>query len=85
MLCVHVKRSQETYNFELESDATIDDLRCRIRESTNVEESRQKLVYKGKVLGNLERLTDIGVKTGAKIMLLVTTETQTKVKINSIV
>eukprot|EP00210_Caulerpa_lentillifera_P006501 g6210.t1 len=77
--CVSVKLSRDTYKFELDADATIDDLRRLVCERTQVEESRQKLLHKGKVLGNAERLADSGVKNNANIMLLITSgDIQTK-------
>ena len=76
-----VKFGKETIQIDIGEDANTEDLQSLLEEETGVIARKQKLLFKGKVLSPNERLKELGIKHGSKLMLLATEGTRTNVSV----
>lgn len=76
---VSVKFGKETFEIDIQEEATISELQNRIEEKTGILSRNQKLLFKGKTLSQNHSLKDAGIQSKSKIMLLATQGIQTNV------
>lgn len=64
------KHGKDTHSISVSPQATINDLKEKLQELTNVLPRGQKLIFKGKVLDANIKLTDAGLFNKAKLMMI---------------
>lgn len=71
ILRISVKTLQnETYNIEVENNAPVLSLKGLIRTTTSIEEERQRLIYRGKVLEDESLLRDYQIEDGHTVHMV---------------
>ncbi|KAI5076089.1 hypothetical protein GOP47_0008154 [Adiantum capillus-veneris] len=64
------KHGKDTHSINISPQATVNDLKEKLQQLTNVLPRGQKLIFKGKVLDINIKLIDAGISNNAKLMML---------------
>ena len=65
-----VKWGKEVMSLELPPTTTVGQLRQTLQQRTNVPPTMQKLMFKGQMKDDTKTLAEVGVKDGAKLMMI---------------
>ena len=76
--------NNEVYNYTVGLDSTILSLKSLIRETTSIDEERQRLIYKGRVLIDETIINDYKIENGHTIHMVARPSNYQQVIINNI-
>ena len=65
-----VKYGKETINLDIPSSATLLKLQQELHAKTDIAPALQKIIFKGALKDDEKSLKDLGLKSGAKLMLV---------------
>lgn len=69
-ITIHCKHGKETHAVSISPDATVQDLKEKLQNLTNVLPRGQKLIFKGKMLDTNTRLRDAALSNLSKVMMI---------------
>ena len=61
----------DDFDLEIDSEASVDDLKEEIQRTQNIEPNKQRLIYKGRVLKSGKKLKDFRISDGVTVHLII--------------